>query len=383
MSLSWFKASVPVGSCERVLIIHPFGLGDALFMTPLIRALKEGGVKQIDLLLGSRTRELFRHNPHVGRIYEWDKTPLAAFSEKWNRFWKLASVFFELLKSRYQAAIDLSPRAQYAFYAWTFRIPVRVGFNFKQRGFWLTHRLALEHGYSEKSVVEYYLDLARFLNREPTHKQLEFFIGEEDDRECRVILENLGLSKEDPILAVVPGGGESWGVDARLKRWPIAYFSELIQMMQKQYPVLFKHILILGGTGERELGEELLKRLNQPFVYNLCGKTSIRVAAALIQNAQLLIGNDGGLIHVAHAVDTPVIAFYGPTDPAVYGPYPAKSSALAIAKSGPVCRPCYQRFKYQAACQGVECLTQLTPNQALEHIRKSQFLEQATATTSS
>src|SRR3989338_11395855 len=103
MSLFWSRQSVPVGPVERILIIHPFGLGDALFMTPLIRALKEGGVKQIDLLLGSRTRELFRHNPHVGRIYEWDKTPLAAFSEKWNRFWKLASVFFELLKSRYQA----------------------------------------------------------------------------------------------------------------------------------------------------------------------------------------------------------------------------------------------------------------------------------------
>ena len=65
MNPYWFKSSVD----RRALLIHPFGIGDALFITPLIRTLKENGVDQIDLLLGSRTREMFETNPHIRQIF--------------------------------------------------------------------------------------------------------------------------------------------------------------------------------------------------------------------------------------------------------------------------------------------------------------------------
>lgn len=376
MNLFWFKPASNFKFIKRVLIIHPFGLGDALFVTPLIRALKENGIEQIDLLLGSRTRELFEHNPHVSRIYEWDKSSLRGFSQKWTHFWKLTRTFFAIGRRGYQAVFDLSPRAQYAFLF--FWVPVRIGFNFKNRGFFLTHRVEIPEGFVGKSVTEYYLDLTRLIGIEPGQIKTEFFFGEEDNDKRRLIFEQLNLSEADSILAVAPGGGESWGTDARLKRWPVNYFAELIQMIQKRYPFLCKHILIFGGASEHGLGEELSGRLNRPFVYNLCGQTRIRTAAALIQKAQLFIGNDGGLVHVAHAVNTPVIAFYGPSDPTVYGSYPERNTVLSVTHSGPLCRPCYQRFKYQAACRGVECLNRLLPDQVWAKIQNSRFLERLT-----
>jgi lipopolysaccharide heptosyltransferase II len=373
MNHSWFKSNLNLQSVKRVLIIHPFGLGDALFVTPLIRALKENGVERIDLLLGSRTRELFDHNPHINRIYEWNKSPLSKFIDKWARFWELAEIFFTIWNNHYQTVFDLSPRAQYA--AFFFWIPARVGFNFKDRGIFLTHRAEIPDGFAGKSVTEHYLDLVRLIGIQPDRARLELFLSKEDEDEQKSVFKQLGLTEADSILAVAPGGGESWGRDARLKRWPAAYFAELIQIIQKRYPFLYQHVLILGGAGEYDLGDHLRQSLNQHFVYNLCGKTRIRTAAALIQKAQLFMGNDGGLVHVAHAVDTPIVALYGPANPNVYGPYPVKNTVLTVTHSGPVCRPCYQRFKYQAGCQGVECLTQFSPSQVWERIQNSRFLE--------
>ena len=79
---------------------------------------------------------------------------------------------------------------------------------------------------------------------------------------------------------------------------------------------------------------------------------------------------------MAHALHTPLIALYGPVDPQVYGPYPFTSKALVITNEGPACRPCYQRFRYQADCVGVECLTGLSVERVLERVESAHFLGQ-------
>ncbi|HXV27626.1 MAG TPA: hypothetical protein VD913_01540, partial [bacterium] len=62
---------------------------------------------------------------------------------------------------------------------------------------------------------------------------------------------------------------------------------------------------------------------------------------------------------------------YGPVDPEIYGPYPVSPRTLAIIKEGLECRPCYQRFRYNSACSGRECLQQLTPEEAWQAIEAS------------
>ncbi|OGW87006.1 MAG: hypothetical protein A3C35_00590 [Omnitrophica bacterium RIFCSPHIGHO2_02_FULL_46_11] len=377
MSLFWFNGAIPKqGYLKRVLIVHPHGIGDVLWITPVIRALSEYGVKRIDLLLGSRTREIFERNPHANEMFEWDKSPVANIFKKWSRFKKLAVTFWKLWRNHYQVVLDFSLGSQYAFLCqFFFWIPVRLGFNFKGRGRFSTHRLELPDGYTDKPVADYYLDLLNILNIQPTHKRTELFLDERDFQNAEAILKELGLHSGSSILAIAPGGGESWGSDARLKRWPVQYFVQLVKELHRDYGSLCEAIFILGGAAESQLAQQFLEAFPERSVYNLCGRVSIRTAAALIQKASLMLANDGGLVHVAHAIDTPVVAIYGPVDPKVYGPYPAKSAALSLTASGPACRPCYQRFRYQAACKGIECLTMLTPDRILARLHSERFLE--------
>ena len=370
MNRFWFKHK----SIDRVLLIHPFGVGDALFITPLIKTLKENGVNQIDLLLGSRTREVFETNPNINRIYEWDKSKLTKVKDKINRLISLIEIFFSIWTNHYQIMFDFSPTGQYAFVSLLFFwIPIRVGFNFKQRGFFLTHKIDLPQGFVGKSMVEYYLDLIRLLGLEPTNRKVEFFLNKDHHLSTDAFLQRLKINLELPIVTVIPGGGESWGDDARLKRWPVRHFASLIKNFFEPNEMIGT-ILILGSKNEKKLADELINELDRNPIFNLCGETSIDTAASLLKKSLFLIGNDSGLVHLAHALDVPVISIFGPVDPRVYGPYPQTEKAIVITNEGPVCRPCYQQFRYQKLCAGIECLNHLTPESVYQRIETSGFL---------
>ena len=362
---------------KRILIVHPFGIGDALFMTPMIRALHHAGMEKIDLLLGSRTKALFDHHPFVRGVYEWDRSPTRGFWEMCQRTLDIVRLLFRLLLNRYSLLIDCSLQHQYSFLAWILLwIPIRIGFDFKDRGFFLTHSIDLPNAFHEKPAPEYYSELLSLLGIEPTKTPLELFLSQDDEDQAQKALRDLGIGEQDFFFVVAPGGGESWGRDARLKRWPTNYFAALMDRLYDFDPHRFGTVLILGGPNEKSIGEELLKKVKGPTAHDVCGAYSIRVVAALIKRANLFIGNDGGLVHVASAMGTPLVALYGPVDPRVYGPYFNSGASLAVTHTGPACRPCYQNLRYQADCVGVECLNELTPERVLEQMRSANFLEQ-------
>ena len=87
---------------ERVLIVHPFGIGDALFITPLIRAFHEHGAKKIDLVLGSRTKDLFAANPLIDEIFVVDRDELKRQSLVHN-FKEITRLLWKLRANQYAA----------------------------------------------------------------------------------------------------------------------------------------------------------------------------------------------------------------------------------------------------------------------------------------
>ena len=360
---------------ERVLIVHPFGIGDALFVTPVIRALCENGAQKIDLILGSRTRELFETHPAVDQIFVADRDRLRSQSI-FQSIREIAALLGKLRKNRYGLLLDFSLSRQYAFFAFLFfGIPKRVGFSYKNRGIFLTDRIELPGGFSGKHAVDYYLDLLGQIPLAVSSRNLELYLNASDESEARSVFESLHFHPSRPFLAVAPGGGESWGKDARLKRWPADYFFKLIEKTRAEFGTrLFEFVVVLGGKNEWELGESL--RLKDPVrIFNLCGKTSLRTSAAILKSARFLVANDGGLVHMASAVGTPVLALFGPVDPKVYGPYPPALNRAAITNDGPECRPCYQNMRYNRDCQHIDCLNTLYPETVFRIARERGFFE--------
>ena len=339
-------------SLRRVLVVHPFGIGDFLFMTPVLRALRlVPTVESVDLLLGSRTREVAEANPHVDVVWVLDKERMHE-QDFLTRIREWIVLGRQLKKRRYDLLLDYSLSREYGFWAAAYLgIAKRAGFDYKSRGFFHTHRLSLPDGFCQRHVVDYYAELAELAGIPVDVRHMEFYLPPGARERAQQILRRQGILPHEKIITIAPGGGESWGRDARLKRWPAPVMAEFVKRLaQTSMP---DKMIVAGSSKESDLADELTRQLG-PAAVNLAGKLTLPETAAVIRDSRFFVGNDGGLVHVAHALRTPLIAVYGPANPVVYGPYPSSSSALAIYNPNASCRPCYTRFRYHAHCRSLE-----------------------------
>jgi len=357
---------------KRILIVNPFGIGDCLFITPLLRALKEqGSAERIILLLGSRTNEVFKENPYVSKTIPIDRGWFRKqkFFSKLGFVWNLVK---ELRKEKLDTFFDFSLSREYGFIALFFLwIPMRIGFNYKKRGLFLNRRFDLSEGYQKKHVIEYYCELLKALNIKPTSQEMNLFLSELEKSEAKKILNAEGIIDE-PYIVVAPGGGDSWGKDAYLKQWPSQYFKQLTNLLKDQLPVT--KIILLGSPSEQELTKDF--SIDSKFeVINWVGQRTLRESFSIISGAYMVFANDGGITHVTRALGTPLISLYGPVNPVVYGPYPSSDQTLVVYGKDLSCQPCYGKFRYQSDCETGACLKELMPEDAAERIKQSGILE--------
>jgi lipopolysaccharide heptosyltransferase II len=140
------------------------------------------------------------------------------------------------------------------------------------------------------------------------------------------------------------------------KRWPIPYWATLIDRLIR---VEHARIVLTGATGDLPIIEGVMSRMRERAI-NLAGKTSLTQLAALLQRADLVISGDSGPMHMAVAVDAPLIAIHGPTNPSLGGPV---SPDATILRSHIWCSPCYNA-KDPADCPfyTTQCMKNILPS---------------------
>jgi heptosyltransferase-2 len=144
-----------------------------------------------------------------------------------------------------------------------------------------------------------------------------------------------GIALGKPLVVFAPGA--EFG---NAKRWPTSHFAALARQIVLENQGT--QVALLGGPKDREVCEEIvaLALADSIRVLNLAGATKLDEAIALIASADAVVSNDSGLLHVASALNRPVVAIYGPTDPDHAPPFSdiAKSMSLRLE-----CSPCRQR----------------------------------------
>jgi len=213
----------------RILFSNPYGIGDVLFTTPLLSALKEQYPDAyVGYLVGSRTKEVIQENPYVDQIFVYDKSYLKSLKarKRWKEYLHLIRL---LRKHKFNTLLDFSLTREYAALAqFLLNIPMRIGFNLKNRGTFLTHKISIE-GFREKHVARHYFDLGQFLDIKfdsgnTLHTNLNFFLSKDGLSRAEHVLRENGLSADERLVFVIPGGGASWGKNAHYKQWPPEYF---------------------------------------------------------------------------------------------------------------------------------------------------------------
>ncbi|MFH1247922.1 MAG: lipopolysaccharide heptosyltransferase II [Candidatus Omnitrophota bacterium] len=356
-----------MNALKNVLIINPFGIGDVLFTTPLVRAIKDNYPQaRIGFLCNSRSREALIDNPCLDKIFVYDRDDFEIVRRK--SFWawinKSRKFIDEIRKSGFDAAIDLSLNSQYGFICWLAGIKRRFGYDYKKRGYFLTKKIKL-NGYSNKHVMEYYADLLKYLNLDMRLPKTELYINANKLLDANKVLKTHGVEDGDSLVGIIPGGGRSWGKDAYLKHWPAERFAGLADKIIDNYKA---KIIILGDFSEQKISRQLLANMKHKAI-DLTGQTSIRELTALLSRMSLIICNDGGPLHMAGALGLKTVSIFGPVDEKVYGPYPPRKESVVVKKQLD-CRPCYKNFRYSGCSNNHRCINDIMIDEVFEQVRR-------------
>jgi len=349
---------------KSFLIINPFGIGDVLFSTPLIRSLKENFPScEVFYLCNRRTQPVLKDNPLINKIFVYERDEFEVVKKVSKLLWikKIMSFVSEIRKENIDIAVDLSLNSQFGFFAWFAGIKKRIGFNYKKRGRFLTEKIKM-NGFEGKHVIEYYLDLLQFLKVKPLSLQMELFIDQRDKLWCKNFLERRNIDKQDIFVCIAPGGGESFGKDAYRKNWALDNFVKVSERLQKD---LKTKVCILLGPKEKNIGKAF-KESSNLMVFS---PSTIMQASSIIDRCDLFISNDSGLLRVANALDRKIVTIFGPVDEKTYSPYPFDSKKHVVIKKDLPCRPCYKKFRLPECLYQLKCLKDITVEEVFDSVK--------------
>jgi lipopolysaccharide heptosyltransferase II len=376
--LRWFLLSINwrVGENGKrfrkynsIMIINPYGIGDVLFSTPLIRNLHEAYPQaKIFYLSNQRTEFVLRDNPLIDKIFVYDRDAFVRTRRtsilKWIK--KHLELLSEIRRERVELAVDLSLNSFFGIIALVAGIKTRVGLDYHKRGKFLTKKRLLE-GFDDKHVAEYYLDLLGTMGLPLRKTGLEIYTNVRSREWADKLVRNHCPPSSGPLIGIAPLGGETWGKHAFRKRWPAAHFAGLIDKIIDKYNA---KILIYGGAkDEKELMDIISKVKNRKACHMLVGYSFEQVIAS-IDKCDLFISNDTGLLRFADALGKKIIAFFGPVDEKVYGMFPFDQQRHIYMKKDLPCRPCYKRFRLGPCDNDIACLKEVTVDDTMLAVEK-------------
>ena len=303
---------VELSKVKRVLVVRLDEIGDVVMTTPLIRELRRNlPDAQITLVVKPQVRNLVELCPYVDEIliYDWNINGHIPWHNlqlrRHGRALRLAWKY--LWKQRFDLVIvprwDADPYHA-SFVAYFSGAPWRVGYSSNVT----EHKRRLNRGYDRlfshvlddnkaRHEVEHNLDVLPFLSGNVQEDRMELWVGQEDESFAQEVLRLHGVNRHDLLVAFGPGAG------ARKRLWSLPSFVKLEAWLKKEYGA---HIVLVGGPGEEQLGQELHRQLGDRVI-NVVGRTTLRQTVALLKRCHLYVGNDAGPMHLAAAIGTPVV----------------------------------------------------------------------------
>jgi predicted lipopolysaccharide heptosyltransferase III len=329
---------------QNILVIKLRYIGDVLLATPVLRALRERFPDvHLAMAVNRGTEDIVKANPDLTETLVVERGGLAAQFR-----------FLQMVRRKnFDCVIDLTDGDRSAVLArWT-GAPVRIGLNEEHRWRGLLYTTVVRPGPDVTHRVERDLETVRPLGIEPKAGSLVLRIPPEEEAEAARLLDDIVGEKlsagAKPLIMLQPGA-RYW-----FKAWPAERFAELAGRLAERHGC---RILVGGDARERSLAETIQAGARTPVV-SLAGRLTLLQYAAVLKRCALFVGNDNGPMHMAAALGVPVVALFGPSDPAEWGPRGGRAEVLY---KGLDCRRCF----HPTCTRGEEsCMKQIPVGEVL------------------
>ncbi len=313
-----------IAATSRLLIVAPNWIGDCVMAQPLLAMLKQKNPGlAIDVLAPAWVAPVWRVMSEVDTVIDVPfRHGVLQLRERWR--------YAQILRQRgYSAAYVLPNTLKSALLPWFAGIKSRIGYKGESR-YGLINLMHHDDQQAPRAMVPFYTALATAPQAQAPGN-LQRPVLQVSNEKITEALATLDLSAQQPIIAFAPGA--EFG---NAKRWPARHFAALANTVLQAHPNV--QIVLLGSPKDSTVCDEI--KTLCPAVHHLAGKTSLDQAVSLIAFASAMVSNDSGLLHIASALNRPVIALYGPTDPDHAPPFSDIAHSLSLRLA---CAPCKQR----------------------------------------
>ncbi len=330
-----------------IVIRIPNWIGDAVLCTAAVKALRTSLPDcRITAVVKPWVKDVFLRSSAVDEliVYRHRRGP--------RRFLDAMALVRRLHQENFAAAVLFQTAFESALLPFLARIPVRIGRPTDHRRLFLTHSVALTQEEQRSHQVYHYLAVARRITGD-VKQQFEPEV-ELSEVELEAARRWLGESASGPLITVAAGA--AYG---SAKRWLPERFAAFSDAAGDLWNA---RVVFCGGGGDLPVIDTIRRHCSRP-VDVIAGEKPLPVQAALIAMSDVCVSNDSGLMHLAAAVGTPVVAIFGPTDSTATGPW---GSGHRVLHEAVECAPC----KYRDCPLNHECMRRITVEKVLSAVQK-------------
>lgn len=330
---------------KKILIIQLRRIGDVLVCTPLIRALKESFPQAYIAFLTEKESEvILKFNPHLDKLLVLD-------NQKYKNLFYILKFLWHLRREKFEVVIDLLGTPRTVFFSLVSGAVKRIGYPYRIRK--LFYNQLMVSSPKAKYVVYHKLEAVKLWKIQKQNVKLDFFLNEPARTFAREFFERSNIAKSDLVISISPTSRRHFN------RWFPERYARVADWLIEQY---LTKVILLWGPGEKEMIEEITRKMKQECIIAPVAPTLLELGA-ILERCDLHLGNDNGTKHIAVAVGLPTFTIYGPHDP-VSWTYPDSSQHRFIKK------PCWcvNNRKSQHNCRNLSCLDLITVEEVKQNL---------------
>jgi lipopolysaccharide heptosyltransferase II len=336
-----------------ILLVRLRLIGDVVLTTPLLRELKRRYPRaQLTYVVEPAAAPVVRGNPHLTNIF------VVPRRRGLSRLGADIAFARELRRQHFDVAIDLHGGPRAAWFAWSSRAPMRIGYAIKGRSWMYTHVVPRPRDDAPRAAVANQWDLLAPLDvsaPDPARDRLEMIEDPQAAASVERRLRDARISTAHPLIVIHVSAGNPF------RRWPRASFEALVVALARRDPS--RRILLTSGPSDAEAAHAIADSARAALgalgaAVPDIGEFDLPELRALIARAAVYIGGDSGPLHIAGTTATPIVALFGPTLAERSMPWRDPRWFAEAVDAGPLeCRPCRQR---ECAPGDFRCLTHIT-----------------------
>lgn len=334
---------------KNIIIRMPNWIGDFVMATPILTDIRKKYPKAfITAMCRKPLGDLLAKDEDINEVFSFHKISFNLFRRKEER-----EITEKIKAGEFDLGILLTNSFSSAWWFYLGKVKRRIGYKTHCRNLLLNEKVSLPKNISQQHQVITYKELLKPLGVAISDSTPRLYLEDQEKKEALSLLKRQGYKEGKKLFVIHPGA--SYG---SAKCWIPERFLEVSQAILENPE---HYIVFIGNDATNAIIHEIAFKLNKNAI-NLAGKTNLRQLSSIISLSTVLLTNDSGPMHIAAALNVPLIALFGSTNPIKTGPYP---HGEVICKKV-VCSPCYER----SCTKDFRCMNEITTKEVLEKLKK-------------